>query len=162
MSNWKEKFDSSSFGVSDKDELELEYKFGPPASETDIHETEESLKIIFPNELRSLLSEFNGIEAKDKYWGWRQLYLSTSTMKNELQEYLMESGNPMPPKEELERVVFFAQQNGFALLFAVCIDAFEEFDKGQIICLVNDTGEFELECDSLDEFVSSSDYCVLG
>jgi len=51
-----------------------------------------------------------GIEAKDKYRGWNQLYLSTSNIMKEIPEYIQDSGNPMPPNDHLSKVIFFSQQ----------------------------------------------------
>jgi len=160
--NWKNKFEKSSSEFVDKDELELEYKFGDPATEDQLSEVEKSLRICIPDSLRTLLLEFNGIEAKDKYRGWNQLYLSTSNIMKEIPEYIQDSGNPMPPNDHLSKVIFFSQQNGFAVLYAVCVEPFETYLPNQIVAVESDAGEFYLACESLSEFVSSSEYCHLS
>ncbi len=156
-------FEESASNVARRDELEIEYFFGKPATDDEILSVEEARGFRLPNELRELLKEFNGIEIKEKYWGPnpRPLYLSTQNMLVDIPEYIQESGNPMPPVDQLASVIFFAHQNGFAELYAVCAESFNDFRLGQVLCLDHETGEFELERGSLKQFVECSEYCVL-
>ena len=162
MTSWKERFLEAASRFEDKDELEISYDFSVPASDNDILSLEGALQTNLPLAFKELLCEFNGIDVKQKYWGKGHLYLSTSYILNDIPKYFRESGNYVPEKAELESVVFFAQQNGLAVLFAICIKPFNEFQVGQVLSLESDTGEFELECDSLDTFVETSEYCHLG
>ena len=162
MNVWKGIFEKASNEFEDKDELELSYKFGLPASSDDFKEVEVALRIKMPSELCQMLGEFNGIEATDNCWGTKQLYLSTRDMIDEIPKYFRESGNYVPPQEELEKVIFFAQQNGYSALFALCIKPFNEFKVGDVLVVESDAGEFEPECNSLKDFVSSCNYCHLG
>ncbi len=162
IENWKSKFIKSASEFEDKDELEISYEFGNPATADDLQEFEKTLKISVPASFAELLSEFNGVDAKQKYWGSGHLYLSTNYIINEIPIYFKESGNYVPPKNEMDSVIFFAQQNGLSALFALCVKPFNNFKAGEVLVLESDTGEFELECGSLQEFVQSSEYCHLG
>lgn len=162
MNKWKEAFLDSASEFEDKDELEIAYEFGEPASHDEIQKLEAALSIELPASLSELLSEFNGIGVKQKYWGSGHLYLSTEYIANEIPAYFRESGNYVPNKNELNSIVFFAQQNGLSVLFALCVKPFNGFNIGEVLSLESDTGEFESECASLQEFVQSSEYCHLG
>ena len=163
VESWKKLFEQSAWNVANRDELEVEYFFGKPVTDDEISKVEDALGLRLPNELCELLREFNGIETKQKYWGPnpRPLYLSTQNMLVDIPEYIQESGNPMPPNDQLASVIFFAHQNGYAELYAVCVKSFKGFQLGQVLCLDHETGEFQLERDSLKEFVECSEYCVL-
>lgn len=162
MRSWKDTFLESASEFEDKDELEIYYEFGGPATDKEIRELEEELCIAIPNPLSELLREFNGIDVKQKYWGTGHLYLKTKYIINEIPIYFKESGNYVPDKKELDSVVFFAQQNGLAVLFALCAKPFNSFRAGEVLSLESDAGEFELECGSLQEFVQSGECCHLG
>ena len=162
MSKWKEVFSKSVSLAEELADYEYEYKFGPPANSIDIESLNSHLRMPIPKELEELLKEFNGVLAKDKYWGWKELYLSINSMMIDLPEYFNESGNPLPPTIELCNTVFFAQQNGYGVLFGICTSGFNGFEVGQILAMESDAGELYLECNSLYDFVSSSEYCSLG
>ncbi len=50
--------------------LEPNSTFSPPATEQQLKATEETLRIVLPEDLRSLLSETNGVEARYTYLIW--------------------------------------------------------------------------------------------
>lgn len=110
MRNWREIFEQSAKQVPDRDEYEIRYQFGQPSSNAELARLESHLHGPIPNDLRSLLSEFNGIQIKQKYWGddWRPLYLNIEQMLGDLVDYIETSGNEMPPPNELGCVAFFA------------------------------------------------------
>jgi hypothetical protein len=163
MARWKKMLAGAIEGFDDREAFEAEYRFNPPASDGEIARLEQRLGTALPADLRSLLLEFNGVAYRDRYWGkeWRPLYLSVQEILGELEDYIANSGNPAPPAEELDSVAFFAQQNGFAVLFALCIRSFGNFAVGQVLSLDHETGEFELERETLEEFVSDPAYCTL-
>lgn len=163
MGRWKDMFELSAAKVPDKSARHLRHRFGPPATATELATLEGLLRGAIPAELRSMFSEFNGIEVEDGYWGegWCPLYLSTEQIVADVTDYIETSGNPMPPPDELASVAFFAHQNGFAELYAVCIRKFSDFGLGQVLVLDHETGEFELAEESLSAFVSNPEYCVL-
>jgi len=160
---WKKLLEQAIAEFEDREELESEYKFGIPATGGEIATLELHLGRALPSDLRELFGEFNGVAYRDKAWGseWRPLYLSTSEITGELESYFAESGNPLPEQHELQRVVFFAHQNGFGVLYAVCAEAFCDFSKGQVLAVESDAGEFYVERESLEEFVSEPTYCTL-
>lgn len=162
MSKWKEIFDKAFNEFEDVDELEMEYRFLDPASEEQLNLFENKTSGSIPPDLRSLYQEFNGICVKEKYWGWENLYLPISESLEELQDYFNTSGNPIPPESEIENVAFFAQQNGYAILYGVCCSSFGKFKTGQVLGLDHETGEFELESKTLEEFVKDSWHCTLS
>jgi SMI1 / KNR4 family (SUKH-1) len=163
MSMWKERLERAIAGFEDREELSSEYRFGSPASDSDIAALELHLGRALPSSLRELFGEFNGVAYRDNAWGsaWRPLYLSMSEIVGELRAYFAESGNPLPEEHEFQSVVFFAHQNGFGVLFAVCAEAFGEFSVGQVLAVESDVGEFYVECESLEDFVSQPSYCTL-
>ena len=162
MNYWRESFLDSACKLEDKIELEIAYEFGDPATSEEIRKLESALSLELPKSLSGLLSEFNGIDVKQKYWGSGHLYFNTEYIANEIPLYFRESGNFVPGENELSSVVFFAQQNGLAVIFALCVKPFNGFKVGEVLSLESDTGEFESECDSLQDFVQSSEYCHLG
>ncbi len=163
MARWKRMLAEAIGGFDEREGLEAEYRLGPPASDGEIARLEQHLGVALPADLHSLLLEFNGVAYRDRYWGeeWRPLYLSIQEMLGELENYIANSGNPFQPAEELDNVAFFAQQNGFAVLFALCTRPFGDFSVGQVLSLDHETGEFELERETLEEFVSDPAYCTL-
>ena len=163
MSIWKETFERSAEGVPDRAERGIAYRFGPPATDSQLVDLERHLGSVTPSDLQAMLREFDGIEIRDKYWGasWQPLYLNVDQMLEDVPEYLQTSGNPVPPSEELASVAFFAHQNGFAELYGVCLRAFSDFGAGDILGLDHETGEFARAEDSLMDFVGSAQYCEL-
>ena len=163
MGFWKTTFERSAEAVPDRAERCVAYRFGPPASDTELEMLSGHLGSAVPSDLRAMLQEFNGIEIRDKYWGasWQPLYLSVDQMLHDVPEYVRTSGNPIPPSEELANVAFFAHQNGFAELYGVCLRAFSSFGDGDVLVMDHDTGEFDRAEDSLMGFVGSARYCEL-
>lgn len=163
MPLWKDRLEIAISEFEDRDELNSEYTFGNPATGSEISALEACIGRQLPADLRELLEEFNGVSYRDTTWGeeWRPLYLSTAQIANELQTYFAESGNPLPEDYELERVMFFAHQNGFGVLYCVCAEDFGEFSAGQILAMESGVGELYVEQDSLESFVSSPEYCSL-
>jgi hypothetical protein len=163
MVRWKPLLEKAIEEFEDRDSYGGEYRFAAPATTDEIARLEQNLGSPLHPDLRSMLLEFNGVAYRDKYWGpqWRPLYLSVSQMLEELQDYFANSGNPLPAADELRNVAFFAQQNGFGVVYAVCSRNFGDFTSGQVLALDHETGEFALERESLEEFVSDPSNCTL-
>jgi hypothetical protein len=163
LTTWREKFELSAAQVPEKDELDIRYRFGNPASDAGINKVINTFGAAIPDELRSMLKEFDGISIMEKTWSeeWEPLYLSTAQMLHDVPEYLAHSGNPLPPNGQLSHIVFFAQQNGYADLYAICVSPFSRFEVGQVLALQHDSGMFALEQKSLLGFVSCPKYCTL-
>lgn len=162
MNNWKKAFLSGASKFEDREELEINYTFGSPASTEDLRALKQAINLEIPKNLLDLMKEFNGIEVDQKYWGKGQLYLSINFIIKELPKYFQESGNYLPPKNESDSVIFFAQQNGMAALFALCVKPFNTFNVGEVLALESDSGEFVPEALSLEDFVQSGSCCHLG
>ncbi|WP_273209581.1 SMI1/KNR4 family protein [Marinobacter subterrani] len=162
MSKWKRIFENAFRDFEEVDELEMELSFYAAASTSDIKNLEDSKQVQLTKDLKSMFLEFNGISVKEKYWGRKNLYLPLSEVMGDVEDYIVNSGNPMPPETELNSVVFFAQQNGYAVLYGMCCQPFGEFEAGQVLVLDHETGEFEVESDNLEEFVSNSWHCGLS
>ncbi|MCW8128683.1 SMI1/KNR4 family protein [Microbulbifer halophilus] len=162
MSNWKRIFETAFRDFEGVDELEMEFSFYAPASIVDIRGIEDSKGVKLTEELKGIFLEFNGISVKEKYWGRKNLYLPISEVIEDVEDYIKNSGNPTPPETELNSVVFFAQQNGYAVLYGMCCQPFGEFKVGQVLALDHETGEFEVESENLEEFVGNSWHCGLS
>ena len=162
MSKWKRIFEAAFLNFEEVDELEMEFSFYAPASTSDIKSLEDYKRVQLTDDLKSMFLEFNGISVKEKYWGRKNLYLPISEIMGAVEDYIVNSGNPMPPEAELNSVMFFAQQNGYAVLYGMCCQPFGEFDVGQVLALDHETGEFEVESENLEEFASNSWHCGLS
>ena len=163
MSLWKETFERSAEDIPDRAERGIAYRFGPPATDSQLADLERFLGSVLPSDLQAMLRQFDGIEIRDRYWGpsWQTLYLSVDQMLEDVPDYLQTSGNPVPPPSELASVAFFAHQNGFAELYGVCLRAFSGFGAGDVLVLDHETGEFAQAKDSLMDFAGSARYCEL-
>lgn len=162
MSKWKGLFETAFRGFEEVDELEMDFRFYDPASTVDIKILEGSKRLQLTEDLKSMFLEFDGISVKEKYWGSKNLYLPISEVIGDVEDYIVNSGNPMPPETELNSVVFFAQQNGYAVLYGMCCRSFGLFEVGQVLALDHETGEFEVESATLEEFVGNSWHCGLS
>lgn len=163
MSKWIEAFKEATEGARIEYDPTLEWRFGPPAAPMELDRLRQHLRAPIPSSLQELLSEANGIEILDETWGeeWEPLYFSVEQMLTDVVDYLETSGNPMPPAEELQSVVFFSHQNGFACLNAICVRSFLAFNAGDVVCLEHDCGEWTKVADSLDEFLLDPCSCCL-
>jgi SMI1 / KNR4 family (SUKH-1) len=164
MSKWIQKFKTSSDLAREDSETELQWRFNPPATESELKRLESHLGAPIPQGLRQFLLEANGIQILDASWGdeWRPLFFSVEQMLTDVVEYLETSGNPMPPEEELRSVAFFSHHNGFSYLNAICIRNFAEFCAGDVVYLEHDSGEWSKIADSLEEFLLDPYNCCLA
>lgn len=162
MSKWKRVFEKAFRDFEEVDELEMEFSFYAPASASEIKSLESSKRVKLTEDLKSMFLEFNGVAVKEKYLGRKNLYLPISEIIGDVEDYIVNSGNPMPPEAELNSVVFFAQQNGYAVLYAICCQPFGRFGVGQVLALDHETGEFDVESESQEEFVGNSWHCRLS
>jgi hypothetical protein len=157
MGKWREAFEHGRPSQWDV-ELGMEYTFGPPATEGQLAATESVLGVRLPADVRALLSEFNGVwytTAIDRREGYEPsiLYLDIQHMTVEVPAYFRDSGNPLPPGEDLRKVVFVRQSNGFGDLWGVCLEDVAGFRAGHVVKLDHEVGELERCSPSLFEFV---------
>src|SRR5215475_12789573 len=117
MGKWRDAFES---GLPPEDERDAGdvYTFGPPATPEQLAEVERELKLRLPADVREMLSEFNGVWlAYTNYGGGPdRLYLTTKDMIVDVPDYIRTSGNYMPPDDQLSKVAFVSQSNGFGAL----------------------------------------------
>jgi hypothetical protein len=135
-----------------------EYTFGPPATEEQLTAAESVLEVRLPVDVRELLSEFNGVWYTieiDRREGYEPsiLYLDIQHMTAEVPAYFRTSGNPLPDEEDLRKVAFIRQSNGFADLWGVCLEDVAGFGPGSVVYLDHEVGELEKCSSSLFEFV---------
>ncbi|HEY7158350.1 MAG TPA: SMI1/KNR4 family protein [Gemmataceae bacterium] len=157
MGKWREAFEHGRPSEWDI-EYGREYAFGPPATEQQFVAAESVLGVRLPAEVRELLSEFNGVWYTievDRREGYEPsiLYLDIDHMTVEVPEYFRTSGNPLPAEEDLQKVVFIRQSNGFGDLWGVCLEDVAGFPAGSVVKLDHEVGELEVCSASLFQFV---------
>jgi len=182
MGQWRLTLEASLKPSDAPDLWQTRYSFGPPATAEQIAGAERDLGFCFPADVKELLLDSNGV------WRWNRyshsperessdiVYLDTASMSGDVPKYFREcEGNPLPPAELLRKVVFFAQSNGYADLYGVCVESFTyrrpketieycnlnnipidpaiEFFAGEVVKLDHEIGEFEKHSPSLADFV---------
>jgi len=157
MGKWREAFEYGRPSEEDR-EYGCQYSFGPPATAEQLAVAEAALDVKLPAEVRELLSEFNGIWYTievDRRMGYEPsiLYLDLNHLSMDVPEYFRTCGNPLPSEDDLRKVVFFYQSNGFADLWGVCLEDVCEFHSHQVVKLDHEVGELEPCADNLYEFV---------
>ena len=157
MGKWRALFEAN-LPPEDKREYGEQYQFGPPATEEQLAAAEQSLGLKLPTAIRELLSEFNGVwytTRLDRKQGCEPsiLYLDLDSMAVRVPHYFRTCGNPLPPEDELRRVVFIAQSNGFADLWGVCAESVGGHPAGAVVKLDHEIGELEARHPSLTDFV---------
>ncbi len=138
MSQWRKAFEEDRPSREDV-EYKREYTFGPPATEEQLAQAEQRLGAPLPVSLRELLREFNGIWYTTKYDRERgyeasMCFLDTEKIPGVL-DVLVDSGNDIPPVDDLKKVAFFWQSNGYAVLYGVCLEDIAEFEAGAVVYL---------------------------
>lgn len=144
MTKWRELFESKLPAIS-KRRYGEQYAFGPPATAKQIADAEQKLGVQFPDDIRDILSEFNGI------------WLSTDAMRKQscepeiclldlenitihIPDYLGD-GCESCSVDELQSVIFFWQENGFGCLWGVCTQDVAGHRAGTVVCLDHEVQE---------------------
>jgi hypothetical protein len=127
MGKWRDAFELNRPSEQDTD-YGLEYHFGPPATEQQIAQIEASLGKRLPNQLRELLSEFNGVSYTSAATGEAResLFLDCDEILETFRN-LAESGS------EFKKVIIFGQDNGFSVMYGVCLRRVAEFAVGSAV-----------------------------
>lgn len=157
MGKWREAFEHGRPSFFDA-EFGLEYSFGPPATAEQLARAEAELGTRLPQEVRELLTEFNGVwvtSAAGREHGNAPdiAYLDVEHMAVEVPWYFRNCGNALPPASDLRKIVFVYQENGFADLYGVCVEDVGDFRAGEVVKLDHELGELEKAYPSLPEFV---------
>jgi hypothetical protein len=121
---------------------------------------ESALGVKLPADVRSLLSEFNGVWRRYHYAKRSDpekeiVFFSTDVMLTDVAEYLRKGSDPpvTPSGIDLRKVVFVAQRNGYADLYGVCTEALGEFRAGRVVKLDHESGELEPAWVNFKKFV---------
>lgn len=114
-----------------------------------------------PPEVHELLLEFNGVwytTATDRRHGNQRdiLFLNIESMTVKVPKYFRTCGNVLPSEEDIRKVVFVCQSNGFGDLWGVCVENVADFQVGEVVKLDHEVGELEKCVPTLYEFVRHS------
>jgi uncharacterized protein (TIGR02996 family) len=123
------------------------YQFGAPATGEQLAEAEEALGRRLPDDVRELLSEFNGVwytSAGSRRFGSAPdiLYLDLHHMV-ETQGYFGHFPN----------ILCFREVNGGGYVWAVCLQDTADFRAGNVVGIDHEVGELEYCAPSLFDFV---------
>ena len=157
MSKWRTLFESKLPPVEERD-YRMVYEFGPPATEAQLAAAEAVLGVRLPADVREMLSEFNGVWATATFDDGRRsrkvLYLDTNGLSVQVPEYFDDCGNDLPDAEDLRKVVFVAQSNGFGDLWGVCAEDVAGHKAGVVVTLDHEGGGLRATHPSLAAFVA--------
>ena len=134
------------------------YEFGFPATIEQIDDAERAMGSRFPEDLREMLAEFNGIwytsKADRKHGHERDtFYLDLEEMSAKLPEYLRRSSDPLPNQVELSKIAFVCQVNGYGELYGVCLQDVAQHRRGEVVRIDHEVGELEACYPSLADLV---------
>jgi len=146
--------------VEAKNEYNRTFDFEPPATEAQIQEAEQLLGVALPDGVRELLAEFNGVWDRTDAKYPEITYLDLKHMSVDVLEYFRKcrhpiTGNPLPPEQDLNKVVFIYQSNGFGDLWGVCVEDVAGHRAGEVVRLDHEIGELESSHKSLTDFVTN-------
>lgn len=138
MGKWREAFEEGRPSSEDRS-YGCEYTFGPPATKEQLDQAEHGLGVRLPDDLRNLLQEFNGVRYttridREKGYEASKLFLDTEDIAGVI-DLLVDTGNDIPPVEDLKKVVFFWQSNGYADLYGICLEPVAGFPAGAVVHL---------------------------
>jgi hypothetical protein len=154
---WRRLFESDLPPVEQRKD-NRQYEFGPPATKADLRYAELALGFRLPADVRSLLSEFNGVwytskSVRRRGYQRQILYLDVESMAVRVPEFLDTCDDELPPAGDLRKVVFVCQANGYDTLWGVCAADVAGHRAGAVVRLDLDVGELEASHPSLAEFV---------
>jgi hypothetical protein len=157
MGKWRVLFESNLPPVEQREYGE-EYEFGRPATAGQIATAEQALGARLPADVREMLSEFNGMwstSAVARKHGHSPsiAFLDIEHMTVDVPRYFANCGNTLPPKEDLCKVVWVAQSNGFSYLWGVCVEDVAGHKAGAVVRMDHEVGDLEACQPSLAEFV---------
>ena len=159
MGKWREAFEEGRPSFYDRD-YGRSYHFGPPATPEEIAEAERVLGQPLPAELRSLLSEFNGIRYTTR-WSVAgdegdAVFLSTTELPD-VPRLLSNIEDELPEPVRRREVVFFWQNNGYAELYGICAEGVGEWPAGTVVYLDHESLELTAPYPDLMAFVRGHD-----
>lgn len=164
MGKWREAFEEGRPSFDDRNYGSV-YHFGPPATPEQIAEAERHLGRPLPAELRSLLSEFNGVRCTTRLSGPDDegdiAFLATADFSDVLR-YLRDVEAELPKPVRLGKIVFFWQDNGYAELYGICAEPvgkwpLGKWPEGTIVHLDHESQELAAVYPNLMAFVRRHD-----
>jgi hypothetical protein len=162
MGKWQTLFEAGLPPFEDREFGEL-YEFGPPATAEQIAGAERAMGVRLPDDLREMLTEFNGIRyttrAGRKYGHEpSELYLDTEEMSVGVPKYFRTCGNPLPPQDVLSKIAFVCQVNGYGELYGLCLQDVAGHRRGEVIRIDHEVGELEACYASLADLVRTAPF----
>jgi hypothetical protein len=157
MGKWLTWFEASLPPLEERDFSEI-YEFGPPATADQIAEAERLMGVRWPDDLREMFMEFNGIRyttKADRRGGHasKEFYLDAEAMSVKAPRYLRTSSDPLPSQDVLSKVAIVCQINGYGELYGLCLDDVAGHPAGAVVRLDHEVGQFEPCYPSLADFV---------
>lgn len=145
MGRWKDLVEST-LPVDERHEDE-EFTYGPPAADAELRKLEAFIKGSIPSQLKSLLSECNGVENPIGSWvvfPIEQMIEENQTVRADYADWKQN-----PP---LEKVLMFSDVLGIGDLYGVCLSAFNGIKPGEIVHFDHETAQLQHEADDLEDF----------
>jgi uncharacterized protein (TIGR02996 family) len=160
---WRTLFEANLLPFGER-EYRTEYVFGPPATPEAITAAEAALGMRLPADVREMLAEFNGVWERNRYRAGNtsedihllDLQHMSVDVLDHFSNWGSDWGHLLPPPDELRKVVFVCQSNGFGNLWGVCVESVSGHPVGAVVKLDHEVGELEPGYPSLAEFVRSS------
>ena len=156
MGKWKDAFNENLPALKDREYGER-FAFGRPATLKQLAACEARLGAALPDDLRELLREFNGVRYTtdvDRKQGYEAspLYLDTDQIAGVF-DLLVDTGNDLPPLDDLKRVAFFWQSNGYGEVYGVCLAPVAGLRTGTVVKLDHENDRLERAYPNLLAFV---------
>lgn len=134
MSYWKSSFLKS---LEPDFEEETDFEFASPATIYDFANLERHIAAKIPEDIRSLLSEFNGI--KRISGNDREPYFFSTQEMPAAAEIYRKWDQPTKLLMDCSRdILFVCQVNGFSEMWGVAVRPFGSFEYGQIVAFDHD------------------------
>jgi hypothetical protein len=155
VGKWRALFESNLPPLEEREYGE-QYDFGPPATAEQLDAAERALGIRLPADVREMLSEFNGMwrrRTKFSHSPTDIQYLDLHHLAVKVPRYFRNCGNTLPPEEDLRKVVFICQFNGFGDLWGVCVADVAGHRAGAVVKLDHEVGKLEASHPSLADYV---------
>ena len=134
MSKWKEAFLKS---LDPGYESEADFRFGAPVTDDELEELESQISAKVPDDLRSLLREFNGIKSVGDYE--EAVFFAAQEMPEAAEETYREWDWPTELLMECSRdILYVCQENGEAEMWGMAIRPFGSFQYGQVVAFDHD------------------------
>ena len=120
--NWRTLFEVNALYGEDDDREVHPFLFGEPATEEQLAEAETSLGVKLPADIRSILTEFNGVELFEEQ-GSDQIYYPAAVMAGTAADFRSMEGAEGSNGEDFDKILFIGGWNGQADLWCYCLES---------------------------------------